>query len=171
MGQLYLQGWSVTELAARFGVDRKTIDHHLEHAIRPEWQAVCRGDIHEEYARVQMLYRFAWEQMKRSLDPQTKEQLTHAFAEAEGSGVDPKLVEKVITKIEREGSTNWAGVIRWCIEWHSKVQGLFRPQNINLDVTNFRVAGIAREDLDQAMLAKVAEMVKQSKAALPKPRP
>jgi DNA-binding transcriptional ArsR family regulator len=157
IGDLFLEGVPISQIAKRFEVDPSTIRHHLDTSIRPVWQESMRATLADDLAKVGHIERIAWERFHASQQPETRRQIKRALVE---EGADPQIVEKVVTKITKTGEVAWIHVLQWCIEHRARVHGHYAPTRHHVDMGGeLRVAGMAPDEVDKEMLKRLMEKI------------
>ncbi|HWA99415.1 MAG TPA: hypothetical protein VG713_13025 [Pirellulales bacterium] len=164
VGRMYLQGVSLWSIALKFGVTVHAVEHHLNTKIKPAWRERVGNEAFIEMAKVNLLERIAYEQFARSKRKLTKEtikqELNAKALEDPEKATDPKIVERALQTIKRDGDATWLHIVQWCIDWRSKVGGHYAPErHVISGETELRVAGLSRDDLDHQMLNRLAELI------------
>ena len=154
IGKLWLRGHSYRSIATHIGVDEKTIRHHLNAKIKPEWREELRNELHVELAKVAHVEQVAWRCFEVSQGDETRETVKERLIDETNNLA---LAEKITSKLKREGSTAWIAVIQWCIDWRAKVAGTYSATKI--DVGDYRVAGKGTGDVDKEMMERLSSLV------------
>ena len=145
------------EIALALGVSERAVEHHLNTTIKPSWRYTLARTQEQELARIDEVERIAWERFEASLAPTTREVVKEVLAKG---GTEPQIVERVLTKIDRNGETAWVNVIQWCVEERCKIKGHYAAQRLQINqTTDIRVAGKSREDIDRELMERVAFVI------------
>jgi hypothetical protein len=155
----WCEGRSLYWIAKQLGCDRSTVQYHLGASIIPKQRTIWESRIEEIVLKVEHLYTVAWAQFQKSQKPQTMEQIKRTLAK---EGVDGDVVERVSRATTRTGEACWLDYVRWCLDWFSKVSGIYAAEKISLE-TDFRVAGKTRQEIDEEALKYLAERVAERK--------
>lgn len=125
---MYLTGKPLAAIAEKTGLTRVTVSKHIS-SLRKEWLAESREDhadhIAKELAKLDHLeatYWDAWEKSKAAkVRISTKEQ-----------GDPMVLVEKLRSRENCVGQSQFLEGVRWCIDRRSKLLGLDAPERKEL---------------------------------------
>lgn len=134
VAQLYLQGYTQGEIAAKEGVTQATICNDLKH-IRKEWLASSLRAFDElkgeELARIDELERVAWDAWRRSQEAEKSQSTkTEVNKGAKGeSGVSKAVKQEMATT--RVGSPKFLDIVFRCIEARVKILGLIKDVTVN----------------------------------------
>ena len=154
IGRLWVRGWTWRAIAAEVGVSSTTVGHHITATIKPQWRKELNSDLHSELAKLAEMERVAWACFEASRGDETKEIVKDRLIEETGN---LELAERITSKLKREGSAAWMGVIQWCLDFRAKMQGSYAPTKV--EVEGFRVAGSGASDIDQRMMGRLAELM------------
>jgi hypothetical protein len=157
--RMYLQGVTQVDIAKKYNVTNQAIRHHVEKTFKPRWMQERAATLDEEWAKVDLLYRIAWERFEESKLPQ---QTIHIEQAAVRAGADPKLVKRSLTRVNKTGDVGWAQVIQWCIEWKSKVGGYYAAEKHKHEHTvdgSIRVAGTTPQEFTQAAFSELLQAI------------
>ncbi len=155
---MFARGETLRIIADAVGIHFTTVQHHLKTTVQPLWREGMVVEAHVEMARVGELERTAWRKFE-SCAPITREQLRH---ECDAAGVKGRLVERIETKISREGDPSWLHVVQWCLDHKAKVGGLYAAAKFQIDHGGeIRVAGMSPTELDEQALAMILAKIKE----------
>ena len=154
IGRLWVRGWTYRAIAAEVGVSATTVGHHITATIKPQWKEELNSDMHSELAKLAEVERVAWACFEASRGDETKEIVKERLIEETGN-LD--LAERITSKLKREGSAAWMGVIQWCLDFRAKLQGSYAPTKV--EVEGFRVAGAGAEAVDRRMMERLSELM------------
>lgn len=157
--RMWLEGRSTYQIGKAIGCEAPTIVYHIQHSVLPKQRTVWEGRIEEIVLKVEHLYAVSWEQFQRSKKPQTMEQLRKKLSEKKADG---DLVERVTRATTRTGEACWLDLVRWCLDWFSKVSGIYAAEKIELQ-EGLRVAGKSRAEIDEEVLRYLADRVAERK--------
>lgn len=152
-----LEGRPQREIADACGVATSTIQHHLEHTIRPRWHSVCKGRLEQEIALIDRIQMIAWERFHRSTQPQTKRRIEKALQKG---GAAPRVVKRVLEKTTLTGEACWIDLVKWCVEQRAKIFGHYAPEKHQIAEGAPRFAGRSAGEVvkeQMALLAKKAQ--------------
>jgi transcriptional regulator with XRE-family HTH domain len=153
--RLWLQGWTIRRIAAELGVHKNSIDNLVNRHIRPVWKERMENIREEEFAKVALLERIAWEQFESSKQPERRKTIKRA---AVAAGASPQVVERTLATISRNGEACWMGVIQWCLDWRARIRGDYSAQKMQHTVSgDLRVAGTTPEQFTAEALAELME--------------
>lgn len=168
MGQLYLRGKSERQIGQIFGLALSTVQHHLNHTIKPLWRNRVQWDAAIELERADEVIRLAMEGFDRSLRTARKLREKYGVEEikAKVKKKAPKaankrqLVERTLERIKRDGDRGWLELVHLMMDFKAKVKGGYAPARLNISQqSELRVAGMSPAQLDQVMLARAAELI------------
>jgi hypothetical protein len=118
------------------------------------WREEIISDMHSELAKLAEVERVAWACFEASRGDETKEIVKDRLIEETGN---LELTERITSKLKREGSAAWMGVIQWCLDFRAKLMGSYAPTKV--EVEGFRVAGSEAEAVDNRMMGRLAELM------------
>lgn len=130
IARLILEGWTFREIAAEFDgrLSRSQVHRDME-AIGKLWRARAVNDVDtlrkEELARIDHVYRVAFEGWIRSLRP--REETSTKTVEA-----DRGRTEAAVKRSERDGNPRFLAVVLSCIDRRAKLLGLDAPTRIDI---------------------------------------
>ena len=156
IAKMWLRGATLSTIAKRLKVDKKTVSYHLKHTIKPMWLEELSTDLGSEMAKVAEVERVAWECFEASQGDETKKIVKERLMETTHS---IELAERITSSLKREGSTAWMDVIRWCLDFRAKIAGHYAPTRMEVD--DFRVAGKALGEVDNEMMQRLAKLVQE----------
>lgn len=153
IGDLYLRGGTLRNIAEAVDVSKRTIEHHLEHSIKPLWQSELIVNAREQLARVEYLYRIAWERFESSSTKNPQDEL--AMVPFMG----------IFDKLKRHGEVQWLDVVKWCIDYTAKIGGLYAAKRVRLESSGgLRVAGKTPSEVDAETVGIILERMKQRRS-------
>jgi transposase len=171
MGSLYLRGKSERQIGQIFGLAQSTVQHHLNHTIKPLWRNAVQFEASIEIARAEEVIRLAFEGFDRSLIESTKSRERFSL-EAQKSKIRKKapkrasgrpaqrLVERTLETIQRDGDKGWLELVHLMMDFKAKVKGGYAPSRFHVSQqTELRVAGLTPSELDQKMLERMADLL------------
>jgi transposase len=153
--QMLLRGHSYREIGEHLGVKKFAIEHQIKKYIRPVWQQRMESIREEEFAKVALLEKIAWERFEASKNP-----VKHVTIEKEAAtaGADLKLVKRMLSKHRRTGEVCWLQVVQWCLDWRARMRGDYAAQKMQHTVSgDVRVAGMSAEQFTAETLAELME--------------
>jgi|TARA_R110000824_G_scaffold41446_6_gene123361 predicted transcriptional regulator len=154
IGRLWCRGWTYRAIAAEIGVVQSTVIHHMNTTIKPQWKSDLNSDMQNELAKLAEVERVAWACFEASRGDETKEIVKDRLVEETGN---LELAERVTSKLKREGSAAWMGVIQWCLDFRAKLMGSYAPTKV--EVEGLRVAGSDASEIDKKMMGRLAELM------------
>jgi hypothetical protein len=157
--RLYLQGKPVNAIAVQFGVYKRAIQQHIERHARPRWMERMASTADEEFAKVDLLYRIAWERFQESQKPQ---QTITVEQQAIKSGADPQVVKRSLTRASKTGEVCWLQVVQWCLDYKAKVNGTYAAEKHKHEhaiTGSIRVAGATPEEFTREALRELIEAI------------
>ena len=159
IADLWLCGRSLRRIAEEFGVDPKTISHHLEKHIRPVWRSRMGDRLCEEIAKIDHVERIAWQKFHESESPQTRDRVKSALSEG---GADLEVVEQVFTSVKRTGEPVWLNIVQWCIDARARFLDYEAPRTIKVQ-NEYRVAGKSPDKVNEEMMRRLLERIAERK--------
>lgn len=160
IGAMWLQGVSPRAIGEAVGVDRMTIQHHLEQTIRPEWHEMMRGRLSEDLAKVALLEKIAWQKFNACEPCESIEQVERALAKGKGGRSRMKITRQATRSVRRFGEAGWLEIVKWAIEFRARVFAHYAPAKHRVDIGgDFRVAGMGPAEVDQAMLNRLLQQI------------
>ncbi len=161
IGNMWLQGVSMTKIGHELGIDRKTVAHHLNTTIRPQWREDSRSRLHEDLAKVGLIERTAWERFESQTPAETVEDVEKGLRESKKTGrVSLRIIKQASKSVKRPGQTAWLQVIQWCIEFRAKIHAHYAPTRHHVEHGGeMRVAGMTPSEVDNVMLERLMEQI------------
>ena len=159
----WLRGQSHREIATALGVHHSTIQGHLKNNIIPIIQQSGAIDTRKQLARVEYLYRVAWDLFSKSQKPEKRTSEKELITKASEHGEDTaKLAKRVTTTLYRVGEGHWLDLVKWCLDFFAKCSGMYTAQYAGhqKDV-ELRVAGISPDAFDKETMEQIARGVKE----------
>jgi hypothetical protein len=150
IGRMWLRGSTLAEIASHFDIPFPTVQVWVN-KCRAAWKDRTTDDMYVELAKVDELEAFAWKRLEESLNPDKSQRTERELSEATQKFVERK---KVLTKTRSNGSTQWAAVIQWCVDYRTKVKGGYAPDRLRIE-GEFRVAGQSRDDFYRELAGRI----------------
>lgn len=161
----YLRGSTLIEIAENMGLCYDTLQRYVASTLRPEIHAAGVRHVGELLAEMQMLRKFAWEQLELGRSGVQHVTQKEAFEAAAKSGKKrsvaqnlARMVERVTKLMPNTLARNWATIITWCIEHEARIAGYYK-QPTGMTGGDFRVAGYSPAEINEAMIARIREKV------------
>lgn len=156
----WLRGTTISELSRTYGVDRKNVGALIERH-RPGLNDRMGRNANELLAEAALIRREAWKMYHSSSEPLTPQALTAILEMARPNGTKVpqlKIIEKLLSRLvaKTQGDPTWLHLVQTSLEFEARVRGYYAPARLEIE-GEFRVAGIAPEDLDREMMEKFAE--------------
>ena len=160
---MWVRGETQTDIARMFGVDRSVIARHLDRNIVPLIRQSQAIDTRKQLARVEYLYKIAWELFAQSQKPEERITEEYLMTKAAEHGQDTeKLAKRVTTTLHRVGDSTWLDLVKWCLDFFAKCGGMYTTQYAgDQKDAELRVAGISPDQLDQMNMERIAKRVKE----------
>lgn len=174
----WLRGTSINRLADSYKLSVGVI-HKIVTEARRDLQTSATRTAEEVLAEVALLRAEAWKKYQESTAPITKDSIKRvfvkigkAFSDEEAravGGVGRKkgrtlsisgAVEHTVQNWNenRPGDPTWLHIVQWCLEFESKLRGLTAPLHVTHE---FRVAGLAPDELDGEMFSRLADVLQR----------
>ncbi len=159
----WLRGQSHREIGVALGVAHTTIGHHLKQNIIPIIQQTRSIDTRKQLARVEYLYRVAWDLFSKSQKPEERIIEEELIAAASGHGEETaQLAKRITSKLYRVGDNTWLDLVKWCLDFFAKCGGMYTTQYAgDQKDEELRVAGIAPDQLDHMNMERIAKRVQE----------
>jgi len=158
----WLEGVPQTLMAEQLGVHVKTIQYHVASKLRPAWERNVSKDKALVLAKINHMERTAWERFHSHAPAESREQIHEALLECGG---DRQVVDRVLTRITREGQAGWLQIVQWCLEQTCKLLGLYAAERHEVRTSGeLRVAGLDPDQLNQEMVAEWLERAEHVRA-------
>ncbi len=118
-----------------------------------------RSRLAEDLAKVALIERTAWERFHSSAPSETHEQVEKALLERGGK---PRVVKQATRKITKTAEVAWMQVIEWRLDFRARIHAHYAPTQRHVDHGgDFRVAGKTRTQVDQEMLDRLMQQIKE----------
>ena len=162
----WLQGRTASAIGREIGIDEKAVRYHMETFIRPLWHEKLVAMKGQELAKIDLLESTAWDRFLDAAPGEIVENIERALTE---DGNRLRVIKKVMRQVTKVGDSAWLDLVKWCIDWRSKVFGYYAPTRHQIDTgSELRVAGKTPNEVDEAMfdrlVAKIAERRKYAAA-------
>lgn len=168
-----LHGQSCLATAKRLEIDESTVRHYRDKVLRPQWEAEAQAQRGMQLAKIDRLEAFAWDRLYASTKPMRRKQIRQAVADVikgkRGAGKadgtkgdrDLEIVERVMGSVTKIGEACWAQIIEWCGDYRARVFGYYAPTKHMLELNELRVAGPDPEAVDEGMLERLMQKVRE----------
>ncbi|HVX16232.1 MAG TPA: hypothetical protein VHC22_33910 [Pirellulales bacterium] len=161
----WLEGQSEREIGLEIGLAQSTVQHHLNHTIKPLIRNQIQWDTGKQIDRAEHVIRLAFEGFHRSARSATKKRGKYQTVEAlkkKIKGRAPKgmkLVEETLETIDRDGDRGWLELVLSAMDFMAKVKGGYAPRRINMQVeTEMRVAGQTPAQIEDWAINRIATL-------------
>jgi hypothetical protein len=151
INRLNLRGVSPYKIADVIGVNPDTIYYHLKHSI-PSLRKKIRLDVEDNLALADEMIRTAWDGFAKSQGEETSEQLEETLLDTDNPD-KLQLSKRVLKTLQRDGNTNWLGVIQWCMDHKAKIGGMYQQDRTN--DKDLRVAGKTPEEVQEELTDRI----------------
>ena len=113
--ELYLKGWSQSQIAAEIGVTQAMISRNLQ-ICRDEWKEITAMHIDDhkakELAKIDALEQTYWDAWQRSKDD-VETRSSRMVGEGEESS--PTKLERIVKTENQSGNEKYLIGVQWCI--------------------------------------------------------
>ena len=161
--EMWVRGETQTAIGTALDVDRSVVARHLDRNIIPVIRQSQAIDTRKQLARVEYLYRVAWELFAQSQSPEKRISEEELIARATEHGEETaQLAKRITSKMYRVGDSTWLDLVKWCLDFLAKCGGMYTTQYAgDQKDTELRVAGLTPDQLDEMNMARIARRVKE----------
>jgi hypothetical protein len=101
----------------------------------PRQRVIWESRVEEIVLKVEHLYEVAWDRFNQSKRPRTIEPLKveKLKQELRVQGVDAALIDRATREVAPAGEAGWLDYVRWCLDWLSRIAGMYAPENTEID--------------------------------------